>query len=587
MQGQHKTLLIVAFAAMVALVCSNVSASFDKATRAYLLGDFEKARYESLVAATDGDPKAQMLLGQLYFNGEGVKKDINHAIYWYEKAAESEFSDAQYRLGMLYHDGKKGVTKDLDKAYKWLIKAYDNGYKKAKTTLDWLHKTEQGKVVNLSEDVEVLKKVAGSGNKQARFLLSEKMIKGAGIPQDKVGAVKLLTEDAKQGFIKAQKKLGEVYFFGEGVEKNYIEAYGWSMAYAGTKELGGIAREGKQTARSSLRKLPEETHNEAYLKSKEYFENYVLPFHANAREVGPEKYRIVVRSRIKKGDIAKAKTAESKAKQSANSPVPATKPVAKSTATSKVLPTQGAKQTDSPLVNAPVSKISPDKQSASEKEAVSETATTKNGLTVPSVLPTPDAIPAIVEATQSSNDGEGEKKEDSKRKLESASPPASESTLRSDTKEQAQKNSIQPETDKSSINLAGTEAVADVAVDSQLLANSGQQLDLEQTVAGERPASLEERKFDDVYNVLVRKKSSLLNMYYKEYELDKKLQGRVVFELLITPDGKISQVEVITNTVESPTLEQTMVDYLKNSIKFESLDVADFKITYPVDFYPP
>ncbi len=286
------------------ITCISARADFNDATKAYLLGNFEKARYEALVAATDGMPEAQMLLGQLYFNGEGVEKDIKIALYWYEKAATQDFPDAQFRLGTLYFEGKHNIPKDYDKAYQWLNKALENGNKKAEPILEGLYKLESGNVVNLEESLDKLQEIASNGNKQARYLLSERLLKGNGLPQDKARAVTILSEDARQGFVKAQKRLGELYFYGDGVAQDYFEAYAWSMAYAGTRELGGLAREGKQTARSSLRKLDDEMHHDAYVKSKEYFEKYVLPYHPNAREVGPEKYRIVVRSR--KAQLAQA-----------------------------------------------------------------------------------------------------------------------------------------------------------------------------------------------------------------------------------------------------------------------------------------
>jgi len=282
--------------ALVLAVTLPVHAGFDEATKAYLLGNFEKARYEALVAATDGNPQAQMLLGQIYFNGDGVTKDLPLAMYWYEKAADNNFVEAQYRLGMLFLEGKDGVSKDYDKAYTWLKRSVENGKQSAEPHLEALYKTDTGKVVNLNESIEILQQVAEKGEKLARFLLSQKLIKGEGITQDKPRAIKMLTDDAKRGFVKAQKLLGELYYYGTGVEADYVEAYGWSMAYAGTNELGGLAREGKQTARSALRKLEEDRHQEAYLRSKQYYEQYVLPFHKNAREVGPDKYRIVVRS---------------------------------------------------------------------------------------------------------------------------------------------------------------------------------------------------------------------------------------------------------------------------------------------------
>ena len=96
MHGSSIKFYLIALAAVPTLFCSIVKADFDEATKAYLLGQYEKARYEALIDASDGNPKAQMLLGQLYFKGEGVKKDLDHALYWYNKAANNGFADAQF-----------------------------------------------------------------------------------------------------------------------------------------------------------------------------------------------------------------------------------------------------------------------------------------------------------------------------------------------------------------------------------------------------------------------------------------------------------------------------------------------------------
>jgi TPR repeat protein len=34
----------------------------------------------------------------MYENGDGIKKDINQAIYWYEKSAKQGDNDAQNKL---------------------------------------------------------------------------------------------------------------------------------------------------------------------------------------------------------------------------------------------------------------------------------------------------------------------------------------------------------------------------------------------------------------------------------------------------------------------------------------------------------
>lgn len=605
---------IIALAATLALSAFVANADFDEATKAYLLGEFEKARYEALIAATDGNPKAQMLLGQLYYNGEGVQRDIPHALHWYNKAAENGFADAQYRLGILYHDGKPGIEKNLDIAYEWLMKAAENDYADAREKLQWLHKTEQGNVVNLNENVEVLKQVAASGNQQARFLLSEKLLKGTGVAQDKVGAVTMLKDDAAIGFVKAQKQLGELFFYGDGVEKDYIEAYAWSMAYAGTKELGGIAREGKQVARSALRKLPEEEHEKAYIKSAEYFEKYVLPFHKNAREVGPDKYRIVVRSQVKKDkDVAgqqavKAQVAKKPAaidNPSTNKSLPGVSQLA---VNPKLVANVSDSASDAKLDDnrkPPASKVKSQAeqlQETSQGREVSGDASQGNNTAPAKVGETgsgdsmakPNPALGGVSTTQPPSESASQEiapenlssplqKENEQDQLiisqNSEGEAKHEKPAQISTENESVAASVTPETVKT----------GPVASREDMEVIPARPLDT--TAADEVNKSdvpvLSERKFEEVYNVLVRKKSALQNIYAREYELDKKLEGRIVFEIVIAPTGNISLVEIVSNTLESPTLEQEFIDFLKTNVTFAPQEVADYKITYPVDFLPP
>ncbi|RXK53111.1 sel1 repeat family protein [Oleiharenicola lentus] len=71
--------------------------------------------------AEDGDPNAQFLLGRHYFllteKAEGAK--------WYHRAAEQGNADAQNMLGVIYGDGN-GVKKDSTLAVNWFLKAAEN-----------------------------------------------------------------------------------------------------------------------------------------------------------------------------------------------------------------------------------------------------------------------------------------------------------------------------------------------------------------------------------------------------------------------------------------------------------------------------
>jgi TPR repeat protein len=62
------------------------------------------------------------MIGVAYMTGEGVEKDIQKCIEWFEKAANFDLPGAMYALGMLYEDGKE-VDKDLEKAQYWYDRA--------------------------------------------------------------------------------------------------------------------------------------------------------------------------------------------------------------------------------------------------------------------------------------------------------------------------------------------------------------------------------------------------------------------------------------------------------------------------------
>ena len=63
------------------------------------------------------------------------------AVKWYTIAAERDKGDAQYRLGEMYERGE-GVKKDIDKAIMWYEKAADNHDQLAKRKLLFLKQSK-------------------------------------------------------------------------------------------------------------------------------------------------------------------------------------------------------------------------------------------------------------------------------------------------------------------------------------------------------------------------------------------------------------------------------------------------------------
>jgi hypothetical protein len=76
--------------------------------------------------ADQGDADAQWQLGILYHEGETVPKDDAMAVQWFERAAEQGYVSAQTTLGAYYEAGR-GVTQDFSKAYFWSVLALAQG----------------------------------------------------------------------------------------------------------------------------------------------------------------------------------------------------------------------------------------------------------------------------------------------------------------------------------------------------------------------------------------------------------------------------------------------------------------------------
>jgi hypothetical protein len=100
-------------------------------------GDYETAFKIWLPFAERGSSAIQWNIGTLYYVGRGVDKDIDKALYWYEKSAEKGYHAGQHSLGQMYQDGT-GATQDIDKAVYWYKKAAKQGNKQALEMLDEL-----------------------------------------------------------------------------------------------------------------------------------------------------------------------------------------------------------------------------------------------------------------------------------------------------------------------------------------------------------------------------------------------------------------------------------------------------------------
>ena len=96
--------------------------------------DQEQAEHWFRLAAEQGERKAMFQLGVLYEESDG-----REAVQWYTKAAERGHATAMFNLAVLYYNGGR-VRRSLDEAKKWAEKAQSFGDKDAAELLKAIYR---------------------------------------------------------------------------------------------------------------------------------------------------------------------------------------------------------------------------------------------------------------------------------------------------------------------------------------------------------------------------------------------------------------------------------------------------------------
>ena len=83
---------------------------------------YQKCFAGHLSLAEQGYPLAECQIGYFYYNGLGVEKDLEKAVYWTRRAADHGDRDGQYNLAC-FHEDAVGVERDMEQAVFWYRKA--------------------------------------------------------------------------------------------------------------------------------------------------------------------------------------------------------------------------------------------------------------------------------------------------------------------------------------------------------------------------------------------------------------------------------------------------------------------------------
>ncbi len=120
---------------MAALAGGARAAEVDAGAAAYARGDDAAALEDWLPLAGRGDPVAQLRVGQMLRDRQGVRwRDFEGAASWFRRAAAGGNAEAQYALGRLHYEGFL-VPRDTAEMRTMLKAAARQGHARARLTL--------------------------------------------------------------------------------------------------------------------------------------------------------------------------------------------------------------------------------------------------------------------------------------------------------------------------------------------------------------------------------------------------------------------------------------------------------------------
>lgn len=114
-------------------------------------------------------PMAQVLMGQFYFTGTGVRKDHVEAARRFREAADKDVPQGYTWLGIIYMEGY-GVVQDHAEAARWLRKGVEKNDLTAKAVLGMLHFIGKGVPQDFKTAYTLARETAERGNQTGQYL---------------------------------------------------------------------------------------------------------------------------------------------------------------------------------------------------------------------------------------------------------------------------------------------------------------------------------------------------------------------------------------------------------------------------------
>ncbi len=93
------------------------------------------------------------------------------------------------------------------------------------------------------------------------------------------------------------------------------------------------------------------------------------------------------------------------------------------------------------------------------------------------------------------------------------------------------------------------------------------------------------RAEEEVTIIFDQNKGRLFSVYNRARRTNPGLQGKVVFELTIAPNGSVTEAKILSSELNAPDFEKRLLARIRQ-FKFGEKEVEEVTVTFPIEFLP-
>lgn len=186
------------------------------------------------------DAQLEYRIGSMLLCGEGIEKDVDEAMRWFQMSAKSGNPYAEYQMAELFEEGTKVPKADATGLYaealsSFLLLDQKNPDAMAEYRIGSMYLAGKGTKRDPKEAIHWFERSAQKGNHYAEYQMAELYLDGTKVTKDEIHAQDLFT-NALQGFLDQENgnpdaqleySIASMYLNGHGTRKNVQESIRW------------------------------------------------------------------------------------------------------------------------------------------------------------------------------------------------------------------------------------------------------------------------------------------------------------------------------------------------------------------------